>query len=64
MCSSAHHLPMTVAGWTVTMPMLPVVDTYIEILYGDRVNPQVISINDGRWFGLATYLPIGSCSTP
>jgi hypothetical protein len=33
------------------------VDSYIEVLYGDRAKPSVAYINDGRWFGLATYLP-------
>lgn len=37
-------------------PMLPAVDTYIEVLYGEQANPQVALINDGRWLGLATYL--------
>jgi|SRR5215469_6698399 len=34
------------------------VDSYIEVLYGDRAKPSVAYINDGRWFGLAImYLP-------
>jgi hypothetical protein len=47
-------------GWKASAhaePMLPIVDTYIEVLYGERRNPRVAFINDGRWFGLATYLP-------
>lgn len=47
-------------GWKASSygePMLPAVDTYIEVLYGEHANPQVAFINDGRWLGLATYLP-------
>jgi hypothetical protein len=47
-------------GWKASSyaePMLPAVDTYIEVLYGEQANPQVAFINDGRWLGLATYLP-------
>ena len=34
------------------------VDSYIEVLYGDRAKPSVAYINDCRWFGLAImYLP-------
>jgi hypothetical protein len=34
------------------------VDSYIEVLNGDRAKPSVAYINDGRWFGLAMmYLP-------
>jgi hypothetical protein len=35
----------------------PAMDTYIEVLYGDRSEPRAAYINDGRWFGLAVYIP-------
>ena len=35
----------------------PVVDTYIEVIYGDRASPSAAFLNDGRWLGLATFLP-------
>jgi hypothetical protein len=55
-----EHVFRVSKGWkasTYATPMMAAVDTYIEVLYGDRVNPQIVYINDGRWFGLATYLP-------
>ena len=55
-----EHVFRVSKGWkasTHAEPMLPVVDTYIEVLYGERANPRVAFINDGRWLGLATYLP-------
>jgi hypothetical protein len=54
------HVFRVSTGWkqsTYGEPMLPMVDTYIEVLCGDRANPRIAFINDGRWFGLATYLP-------
>jgi len=47
-------------GWkdSVNGVWLPwVVNTYIEIVFGDPANPSVVFVNDSRWFGLATYLP-------
>jgi hypothetical protein len=35
----------------------PVVNTYIEVIYGDTASPSVAFLNDGRWLGLATFLP-------
>jgi hypothetical protein len=55
-----EHVFRVSKGWQASIyatPMMAAVDTYIEILYGDRENPRVAYINDGRWFGLATYLP-------
>jgi hypothetical protein len=36
------------------IPLLPVVDTWIEIIYGTG---SAVYVNDGRWYGLGTYLP-------
>jgi hypothetical protein len=33
-------------------PLLPVVDTWIEVLYGSQEDPSVAFFNDSRWFGL------------
>ena len=47
-------------GWknqTHGEPLLPIVDTYIEVLYGDRAHPEVAFVNDGRLFGSGSYLP-------
>jgi hypothetical protein len=47
-------------GWEQSAygePLPSAVNTYIEVLYGDRARPSVAYINDGRWLGLATYLP-------
>ena len=38
-------------------PLLPVVDTWIEVVYGSRDDPSVAFFNDARWFGLGVYLP-------
>jgi hypothetical protein len=37
--------------------LIRAVDTWIEVIYGDP--PSAVFVNDGRWFGLATYLPHG-----
>ena len=55
-----EHVFRVGKGWKASMfatPMMPALDTYIEVLYGNRASPQVAYINDGRWFGLRTYLP-------
>jgi hypothetical protein len=55
-----EHVFRVSKGWkasTYSEPMLPLVDTYIEVLYGEQANPRVAFINDGRGLGLATYLP-------
>jgi hypothetical protein len=47
-------------GWKESaygQPLPSLADTYIEVLYGDPANPLAVFINDGRWFGFATYLP-------
>lgn len=55
-----EHVFRVSKGWKESaygewLPSL--VDTYIEVLYGDRANPLAAFINDGRWLGLVTYLP-------
>jgi hypothetical protein len=55
-----EHVFRVSKGWQASRyaePMLPAVDAYIEFLYGEQANPQVAFINDGRWLGLATYVP-------
>jgi hypothetical protein len=47
-------------GWKDSIdaaPLLPIVDTRIQILYGDPEDPSVAYVNDARWGGFATYLP-------
>jgi hypothetical protein len=34
-----------------------VVDSYIEVVWGDRGNESVAFFNDCRWFGFGVYLP-------
>lgn len=34
-----------------------VIDSYIEVVWGDSSNPTVAFFNDGRWLGLGVYLP-------
>jgi hypothetical protein len=55
-----EHIFRVSKGWKNSRygkPLIPVVDTYIEILYGDPTAPGVAFVNDGRWFGLAACLP-------
>jgi len=47
-------------GWKASVaaePLIPIVDTYIQILFGDPGHPSVAYINDARWVGLASFLP-------
>lgn len=47
-------------GWKDSIdaaPLLPIVDTWIQVLYGDPEDPSVAYVNDARWGGFATYLP-------
>jgi hypothetical protein len=47
-------------GWRDSIdaaPLLPIVDTWIQILYGDSEDPSVAYVNDARWGGFASYLP-------
>jgi hypothetical protein len=47
-------------GWKASVnahPLPPIVDKWIQVLYGESGNPSVAYVNDGRWGGLATYLP-------
>jgi hypothetical protein len=48
-----EHVSRVSMGWKESVygkPMLPLIDTYIEVLYGDRENPSVAYIN-GNWSG-------------
>jgi len=38
-------------------PLLPLVDTWIEVVYGGQEEPSVAFFNSARLFGLAGYLP-------
>jgi hypothetical protein len=47
-------------GWRNQLhgePILPVVDTWIEVVYGSQEEPSVAFLNDSRWLGLGVYLP-------
>ena len=47
-------------GWkqsSARAPMPAAIDTYIEVLYGDRSSPRAAYFSDGRWLGLAVYRP-------
>src|ERR1700683_669907 len=54
------HVQKLTKGWkgsTHGTPMLSLVDTYVEVIYGDKDAPSVAFFNDPRWLGLASYLP-------
>lgn len=36
-------------------PIIPALDTYVEVLYGDPTRPSVAYFNDGRFAGLGVY---------
>lgn len=38
-------------------PLFPVVDTWVEVIYGRQEDPSVAYFNDSRWLGLGVYLP-------
>jgi hypothetical protein len=38
-------------------PLLPVVDTWVEVVYGGQEEPSVAFLNDSRCMGLGVYLP-------
>jgi hypothetical protein len=47
-------------GWKGSVygtPMIPIVDTWVEVVYGDQNAQSVAFFNDPRWFWLASYLP-------
>ncbi len=46
------------SGWrnqTFGEPIIPALDTWVEVLYGDPKQPSVAFVNDGRLWGLASY---------
>jgi hypothetical protein len=47
-------------GWRNQLhgePLFPVVDTWVEVVYGGPEEPSVAFFNDSRWLGLGVYLP-------
>jgi hypothetical protein len=47
-------------GWkhqSSSEPLLPIVDTGTEVVYGAPEDPTVAFFNDSRWLGLSVYLP-------
>ena len=55
-----EHVVRVSRGWRQSSRGIPIpaaIDTYIEVLYGDRSEPRAAYINDGRWLGLAVYIP-------
>jgi hypothetical protein len=37
-------------------PLIPLVDTWVEVVYSSEEDPSVVYLNDARWFGLGIYL--------
>ena len=57
-----EHVVRVSRGWRQSSRGVRIpagIDTYIEVLYGDRSEPRAVYINDGRWLGLAVYIPNG-----
>jgi hypothetical protein len=62
-----EHVFRVSMGWkesTYRQPMLPIVDTYIEVLYGDRRNRWSPSSTMAAGSGWRPTSRIGGCSTP
>jgi hypothetical protein len=54
------HVQKVTKGWKGSpygTPMAHIVDTYVEVIYGDQNAPSVAFFNDPRWLWLGCYLP-------
>jgi hypothetical protein len=54
------HVVRVSRGWRQASRGVPIpaaIDTYIEVLHGDRSDPRAAYLNDGRWLGLAACIP-------
>jgi hypothetical protein len=55
-----EHVRKVTKGWKESShgtPMLPLLDTFIEAVYGDLGEPSVVFLNDPRWLMFGMYMP-------